>query len=217
MTENAFRKPLGVILAGGRAQRMGGGDKGLMLLGGQPLVARVIERLRPQLQHLIINANGDPARFYQFGLPVVEDAIAGHQGPLAGVQAAMRYASHMDDASRPSHIVTVAADTPFFPTDLVARLTRQLKEPDNIVLAVSGGNIHPVFGLWPIALENDLAAFLVSGEKPKVSVWAKRHGITEVEFDPLETGTGLAVDPFFNINTQEDLAQAEQLLTKMRS
>ncbi|PRD41596.1 molybdenum cofactor guanylyltransferase MobA [Phyllobacterium phragmitis] len=217
--ENASRKPLGVILAGGRAQRMGGGDKGLIPLGGRPLIAHVIERLRPQTPLLIINANGDPARFAPFGLPVVEDFIAGHQGPLAGLQAAMHYASRMDDASRPSHIVTVAADTPFFPADLVARLTAASRQEEkaDIALAASGGNIHPVFGLWPVTLEQDLTPWLASGEKPKVSAWAMRHGVAETHFDPLKTADGLTVDPFFNINTRADLAEAEALLTKLRS
>lgn len=216
MMENTAHRLLGVILAGGRSQRMGVGDKGLLPLGGKPLVAHVIERLRPQLPILVVNANGDPARFAQFGLPVVEDRITGYQGPLAGLQAVMRHALDMNDEARPSHIVTVAADTPFFPADLVARLVQaQQAEGAEIALAASGGNIHPVFGLWPVALEGDLASWLSSGEKPRVSAWAKRHRLAEVRFGPLQTADGAIVDPFFNINTREDLAQAQQLLTKL--
>jgi len=216
MRENTAPKPLGVILAGGRSQRMGGGDKGLLPLGGKPLIAHVIERLRSQLPSLIINANGDPARFAQFGFPVVEDRITGYQGPLAGLQSAMRYALDMDDALRPGHIVTVAADTPFFPADLVSRLMQALEEEKaDIALATSDGNLHPVFGFWPVALEPDLTDWLASGEKPRVSAWAKRHRVAQAHFGPLKTADGLAADPFFNINTREDLAQAEKLLKKL--
>ncbi|KXF76959.1 hypothetical protein ATN84_13250 [Paramesorhizobium deserti] len=218
MIENAAHELLGVILAGGRSQRMGGDDKGLLTLGKKPLIAHVIEKLRPQLPLLVINANGDPARFAQFALPVVEDRITGYHGPLAGLQAAMRHALDMDEDARPTHIVTVAADTPFFPADLVSRLKEaQREEEADIAMAASGGNLHPVFGLWPVALEPDLADWLVSGEKPRVSAWAKRHAVAEVHFDPLKTADGLTVDPFFNINTRDDLAQAEELLKKLHS
>lgn len=206
-------KLMGAILAGGRSQRMGS-DKALMLLRGKPLIAHVIERFRPQVRHLIINANGDPSRFAQFGLPVVADHIQGYQGPLAGLHVAMHEATKIGM----SHIATVAADTPFLPTDLVSRLieTRQRTNAD-IVLAASGENIHPVFGLWPVALEENLAAFLSSGEKPKVSVWAKRFSVAEAHFDLSGSGPDFDIDPFFNINTREDLARAEELLENRTS
>ncbi|PYE88278.1 molybdenum cofactor guanylyltransferase MobA [Phyllobacterium leguminum] len=205
---------LGVILAGGRATRMGGGDKTLMPLGGKSLIDNVIERLSPQLPDIIINANGDPARFAEFGLPVVADHVPGYQGPLAGLHAAMRHATEMGA----THIVTVAADTPFFPADLVSRLMdAQGDAKADIALAASGGNLHPVFGLWPVALEKDLAAFLMSDEKLKVSAWANRHRVAEAHFDPLPAKDGTSVDPFFNINTREDLALAEELLEKRAS
>jgi molybdenum cofactor guanylyltransferase len=200
-------KLLGVILAGGRATRMGGGDKALLPLGGKPLIAHVIERLRPQLPDLIINANGDPARFAEFELPVVADRITGYQGPLAGIHAAMLEAKEKGA----SHIVSVAADTPFFPIDLVQRLIEtQTRADAEIVVAESSGGIHPVFGLWPVALEGDLAAFLASGENPKVAVWANRHRVAEALFE------ADGFDPFFNINTREDLARAEKLLAELR-
>ncbi|GGA92750.1 molybdenum cofactor guanylyltransferase [Brucella endophytica] len=198
-------KLMGVILAGGRSTRMGGGDKGLLPLGGKPVIAHVIARLHPQLPDLIINANGDPARFQPFGLPVVGDRIPGFKGPLAGLHATMRYAA----GKGASHVVTTAADTPFLPPDLVSRLVTAAEVAD-IVLAASGGNVHPVAGLWPVALEADLAAFLNSGEKPGMRAWASRYRVAEADFPD-------NANAFFNINTPQDLARAAELLAKLKS
>lgn len=188
--------PLGVILAGGQARRMGGGDKGLLPLQGQTILDRVIARLAPQVAGLAINANGDPARFLHLGLPVLPDSVAGFPGPLAGVLAGLDWAA--GEGAR--HIVTAAWDTPFFPADLVAGLEAG-RGP--ITLARTPEGRHPTFGLWPVALADDLRAALEDGTR-KVLAWTDRHGTAYADFtgDP---------DPFFNVNTPEDLARAEAL------
>lgn len=205
--------PLGVILAGGRATRMGGGDKGLLRLGGLSILDHVIDRLRPQVSGLVLNANGDPARFAGFGLPVIADSIDGFAGPLAGVLAGLDYAADQGAET----IVTAAADTPFFPTDLVARLVQAAEgQTQPLVLAATprgveqtksmsrGGHVrHPTFGLWPVALRDDLRAALAGGLK-KVVLWSDAHGGREAMFD--------AETAFFNVNTPEDLAEAEAMI-----
>lgn len=195
----------GVILAGGKATRMGGGDKGLKVVAGLRLLDRVIARLGPQCDPLAINANGDPARFATFGLPVLPDSLPDHPGPLAGVLAGLDWAAGLGAAS----IVTVAADTPFFPADLVARL-QAAAGPSGLALAASrdeDGKLwqHPTFGLWPVALREDLRSALEGGLR-KIVLWTEHHGAGVAEFpsDPF--------DPFFNINTPEDIAAAERLI-----
>jgi len=188
---------------------MGGGDKGLLDLGGAPLLARVIARLAPQVSHLAINANGDPARFAAFGLPVIADTIAGFVGPLAGVLAGMRWAAAMSPA--PTHIATASADAPFLPDDLVARLSDAVAgRPGAIALAASGGALHPVIGLWPIAHADDLEHELARGVR-KVLAFTDRHGTVPVDFPPI-AARGRAIDPFFNANTPEELDEARRLL-----
>lgn len=199
----------GVILAGGLSRRMGGGDKGLLDLGGATMLGRVIDRLRPQVGRLVINANGDAARFAAFGLPVVADETADFPGPLAGILAGMRWSLAHGPAVR--HIATVSSDAPFLPTDLVTRLSPAIADrPDAIVLARSGGDVHPVIALWPVALADDLQAQLAAGTR-KILAWAERHAIAQVDFPQIEIG-GRWVDPFFNANTPEDLAMARELL-----
>ena len=210
-----MKQPLGVILAGGLATRMGGGDKALLPLAGRTLLDRVIERLEPQVAGLALNANGDPARFARTRLPVLADSVPGHPGPLAGVLAGLDWAAEQGADS----IVTVAADTPFFPCDLVPQLLLAAEDaPHPLALACtprsgdealkSGGgkriNRHPTFGLWPVALADDLRAALEDGLR-KVVLWTDRHGAGEALFpaDPF--------DPFFNVNTPEDLARAREL------
>lgn len=204
------REPVtGVILAGGLSRRMGGGDKGLLDLGGATMLGRVIDRLRPQVGALVINANGDAARFAAFGLPVVADETADFPGPLAGILAGMRWSLAHVPAVR--HIATVSSDAPFLPTDLVTRLSPAIADrPDAIVLARSGGDVHPVIALWPVALADDLQAQLAAGTR-KILAWAERHAIAQVDFPQIEIG-GRWVDPFFNANTPEDLAMARELL-----
>lgn len=201
---------LGVILAGGLSRRMGGPEKSLMQLAGKPLIAHVRDRLAPQVARLIVNANGEGGRFAFLGLPVQADTIPGYAGPLAGILAGMRWAQH--NAPSLDFIVTAATDTPFLPLDLVARLTEatQLAE-DCIALAFSGGNRHPVFGLWPVALADDLEAFLRSGQGGKVMRFVARHRMIAVEFAFAAAGKA-ALDPFFNVNTPEDLDMASGLL-----
>lgn len=207
-------EPLGVILAGGQATRMGGGDKGLLPLGDRPLLAHVIDRLSPQVGAIALNANGASDRFAAFGLPVVPDSVAGFPGPLAGVLAGLDWAAGQGAET----IVTVAADTPFFPKDLVAALTTEadgMKHP--LVLAAtprgaektrsmstSGLIRHPTFGLWPVALREDLRTALQDGLS-KVVLWTDRHGGREALF---ATDAG---DPFFNVNTPEDLEMARTM------
>jgi molybdopterin-guanine dinucleotide biosynthesis protein A len=194
----------GVILAGGLARRMGGGDKALLPLAGKPLLQHVIDRLRPQVDELVLNANGDPARFARFGLPVAADTVEGFAGPLAGVLAGMRWAA----ARGHSHVASAAGDTPFFPTDLVARLV-EARSAQPISMAATedperGLSEHPTFALWPVALADDLETALTEGHMRKVIVWTSRHGCARAVFDGTEF-------PFFNVNTPEDLAEAERI------
>lgn len=201
-------RPLGVILAGGLARRMGGGDKSLLSLGASSRVLdQVIARLGAQVDQMVLNANGDPERFDEFGLPVVADSLDGFLGPLAGVLAGLDYAAdHGFD-----HIVSVAADTPFFPTDLVSALETASKHMDvPIALAatkIEGGNTvrHPTFGLWHVALREDLRSALQDGLR-KVVLWTDQHGAETHVFDSGE------IDPFFNINTPEDLELANKMM-----
>ena len=191
--------PLGVILAGGLARRMGGGDKSLQTLGGATILTHVIDRLRPQVAGIALNANGDPARFDAFGLPVIADSIEGFAGPLAGVLAGLDWAASLGADT----IVTAAADTPFFPQTLVAELQAEAAGMTHpLVLAASAQGRHPTFGLWPVALRDDLRAALQEGLR-KVVLWTDAHGGRVAAFD------GADPDPFFNVNTPEDLAQAE--------
>lgn len=212
MTTPPREAVLGCVLAGGLSRRMGGGDKALKLLAGRPMLAHVVERLQPQVGQLILNANGDPQRFEDYGLPVVADTIEGFTGPLAGVLAAMRHAGR-DSAF--SHVATAAADTPFFPADLVARLSAEAADASTVVLATSNGNRHPVFGLWPVALGDDLEGWLRSTDTYKVLAWIGRHKLRTVDF-PLTAVAGETLDPFFNANTPEDMLQAERYVKELQ-
>ncbi len=200
-----MQAPVGVILAGGLASRMGGGDKGLLRLGGATILDHVIRRLSPQVPDLALNANGDPSRFDRFHLPVIADSVSGFAGPLAGVLAGLDWAAERGA----DQIVTAAADTPFFPADLVPRLMFAAETEDKpIALACSDAGRHPTFGLWPVALRDDLRAALRNGLR-KVVLWTDRHGTAVAEFPVGE------LDPFFNVNTPEDLAQAEQFVERL--
>lgn len=195
-----------VILAGGRATRMGGGDKGRLALGGRSLLEHVITRLKPQVGEIALNANGDASRFDDLGLTVLEDSVSGHPGPLAGVLAGLDWAAGLGAEA----LVSVAADTPFFPNDLSLRL-KEGSQGAGVPIALAAsrdadGKLwrQPTFGLWPVALRNDLRASLQSGLR-KVVLWTDKHGAVEVEF-PAETH-----DPFFNVNTPEDLRTAQAI------
>ena len=196
----------GVILAGGLARRMGGGDKALLEANGKPLLGHVIDRLEPQVSETAINANGDPERFSAFGLPVIPDTVEGFVGPLGGVLAGMRWAAERGH----THIVSAAADTPFFPSDLVDKLLAA-KGDQPISMAATddperGLSEHPTFALWPVDLADDLEYALTKGNMRKVIVWTSRHGCARAVFD----ADGM---PFFNVNTPEDLEEAERIAT----
>jgi molybdopterin-guanine dinucleotide biosynthesis protein A len=202
MTE-ALRVP-GVVLAGGLARRMGGGDKPLLEVGGRTILARVIARLEPQCEGLVINANSDPLRFASFGLPVIPDRVEHYPGPLAGILAGLDWAA----AQRPKAqwIVSAPGDCPFLPRDLVARLQLAMSaEGAELAVAASQGRSHPVIGLWKVALRDALRDAVVVEGLRKVSEWTGRYRVAPVAWaaDPF--------DPFFNANTIDDLAEAERL------
>lgn len=198
---------VGAILAGGRSSRMGGNEKAFLELAGQPLIQIALERLRPQAETVIVNANGDPARMKILEVPVQKDVFTGFAGPLAGVHASM----HWTKQNRPhaTHICTIAADTPFFPNDLVVKLEENADTPDTIVLAASNGFRHPVFGLWPVSLIKNLEDFLETGETGKVMAFVKQHDWKETNFDDRDIDA-VSIDPFFNINTPDELEMARQ-------
>ena len=192
---------LGVILAGGLARRMGGGDKGLVDLDGRTLLQRVIDRLAGQVGGLVLNANGDPARFAAYRLPVVADTVADHPGPLAGILAGLEHA----EAAGWSWIATVPVDTPYLPRDLVDRLLTALAgEAAEIASAASGGRVHPVVGLWPVGLIGPLRAALTQEGVRKVNAFAavRRRAIARWPVAPH--------DPFLNVNSPDDLIDVAQ-------
>jgi molybdenum cofactor guanylyltransferase len=194
----------GVLLAGGLARRMGGGDKPMRTIRGRTILDRVIARLKPQCDGLILNANGDPARFAAFGLPVIADTVQDFPGPLAGILATLDWTA----ANRPDvgWIVSAAADCPFLPRDLVARLQRARIEQDaQLAVAASAGQTHPVIGLWSVALRQELRHALVVEGIRKIDRWTARYKLATVTW-PTEP-----LDPFFNANTMDDIAEAERL------
>ena len=196
---------LGVLLAGGQARRMGGGDKCLRPLAGKPILAHVIERIRPQVDALMLNANGDPERFAGYDLPVLPDVIEGYAGPLAGVLTGMEWAK----AERPDcrWIVTVATDTPFLPRDLVPSMIAAIaREGAELACAASSGRAHPVFGLWPVALAPALRSAMVDEDIRKVDRFTCRYRLVEADF------ASEPFDPFFNTNRPQDLEEAEHLI-----
>ena len=196
---------VGVLLAGGQSRRMGGGDKCLRLLGGQPILARIVARVRPQVSALILNANGDPARFDKFALPVVADTVEGFAGPLAGVLAGMEWAQ--TNASDCPWLASFPTDAPFLPADLVDRLAGAVAtESAELACARSGGRSHPVVGLWPIRLAADLRRAMTEEDIRKVDVWTARYRLAEVDF------AAEPADPFFNTNRPEDLEAAGRML-----
>lgn len=195
---------LGVLLAGGLARRMGGGDKPMRTIGGRTILERVIARLSPQCSGLILNANGDPARFAGFGLQVVADDVPDFPGPLAGILAALDWTA----ANRPETewVLSAAGDCPFLPRDLVTRLHEaRARENAQLAVAASGGQSHPVIGLWRVALREELRHALVVEDLRKIDRWTARYPLATVTW-PTEP-----LDPFFNANTVEDIAEAERL------
>lgn len=204
MTDSSYPATLGVLLAGGLARRMGGGDKPMRQVGGRTILDRIVERLEPQCDGLIVNANGDPARFAFLGRPVVADDVTGFAGPLAGILAALDWTA----ANRPGieWVVSVASDSPFLPRDLVARLHAARREAGlPLACARSAGQIHPVIGLWRVDLAGELRRALVAEDMRGVGRWAASQGVAHAAW-PVEP-----CDPFFNANTPEDLAEAEAI------
>jgi molybdopterin-guanine dinucleotide biosynthesis protein A len=196
--------PLGLVLAGGLARRMGGGDKPRTSIGGATILSRVLERMTPQCTRIILNANGDPARFADTRLPVIPDDVPDFAGPLAGILAGLDWAA----ANTPdtSTVVSVPGDCPFLPRDLVARLEEAREAAGQpLACARSGEWRHPVVGLWPVALRADLRRALTQEGMRKIELWTARHGVALADW-PAEP-----VDPFFNVNTPEDAAAAERL------
>jgi molybdenum cofactor guanylyltransferase len=203
MTAEAPAIP-GVLLAGGLARRMGGGDKPMRQIAGRTILDRVIARLTPQCDGLLLNANGDPARFASFGLPVIADTIENFPGPLAGILAGLDWVA----ANRPEvpWMLSAAADCPFLPRDLVARLHRtRARQEAQLAVAASGGQSHPVIGLWSVGLRGELRHALVVEDVRKIDRWTARYALATVNW-PAEP-----LDPFFNANTVDDIAEAERL------
>jgi molybdopterin-guanine dinucleotide biosynthesis protein A len=195
---------LGLVLAGGLARRMGGGDKALTRIGGATILSRVLERLKPQCNRVVLNANGDPARFADTGLPVIPDDVPGFAGPLAGILAGLDWAA--EHAPEIAYVASVPGDCPFLPRDVVARLHQaRAASGQPLACARSGEWRHPVVGVWPVALRADLRHALTKEDLRKIELWTARHGIALADW-PAEP-----VDPFFNVNTPEDAAGAERL------
>jgi molybdopterin-guanine dinucleotide biosynthesis protein A len=197
---------IGLVLAGGLARRMGGGDKALIRIGDATILDRVLERLAPACAGILLNANGDPARFARFKLPVVADDVKGFAGPLAGILAGLDWTAR--HAPGTEWLVSVPGDCPFLPHDLVPRLhAARAAAATPLACAQSGAWRHPVAGLWPVRLRDDLRHALVAEGLRKIEVWTARHGVALAEW-PTEP-----VDPFFNVNTPEDVTAATRLAT----
>jgi molybdopterin-guanine dinucleotide biosynthesis protein A len=200
-------KPLGLVLAGGLARRMGGGDKGMIRIGGQTILERALDRLSPQCARIIVNANGDPARFAFTGLPVVPDDIPDFAGPLAGILAGLDWAAA--HAPETDHILSAPGDCPFLPRDLFSRLEEaRLEQDQRLACAKSGDWRHPVVGLWPVSMRDDLRDALMNEKLHKIEVWTARHGVALAEW------ADQPIDPFFNVNTPDDAARANEIAAR---
>jgi molybdopterin-guanine dinucleotide biosynthesis protein A len=201
------KKPLGLVLAGGLARRMGGGDKGMIKIGGQIILERVLERLKPQCSHIIINANGNPERFGFTGLPVVPDDIPNFAGPLAGILAGLDWAA--SNAPDTEYLLSAPGDCPFLPRTLNNRLSAALAaENKPLACAKSGDWRHPVVGLWPVALRSDLRRALMEENLHKIEVWTARYGVAIAEW------ADTPIDPFFNVNTPDDAERANEIAAR---
>ena len=202
----------GVLLAGGLARRMGGGDKCLLRLDGERILDRVIARAKPQVETLILNANGDPSRFAEFQLPVVGDVMGDFAGPLAGILTGMEWTRSESPGTK--WLVSFATDAPFLPCDMVVRfLTAAEHEHAEIVCAISAQRTHPVFALWSLDLKDELKTAMINEGIRKIDNWTARYKITHVDFEfgPEES------DPFFNVNRPENLDEAKRLLKQRGS
>ena len=197
---------VGVLLAGGRSERMGV-DKALVDLGGKTLAARAAERLKPQVDRLVLNANGEPSRFASLDLAVVPDADGGGSGPLAGILAGLVWT--LANAPSAEWVATLPADTPFAPSDLVAHLKAAKDDGGTIRVAASNGQTHYTIALWPVTIAGDLAAWLAAGRSKAVHDWLATRPHIAVDFD-----TRAGLEPFFNVNTPEDLDRARALMAE---
>ena len=198
-----------VLLAGGLARRMGGGDKCLREVAGRPLLSHVIERILPQVDHVVLNANGDPERFSEFGLPVIADVVEGNVGPLAGILTGLDWAArHVTECE---WVVSVPTDAPFLPMDYVARMMAAIEDEDaELACASTNGRTHPVAGLWALRLMLELRSALIDEDIRKIDQWTVRYRLADVEF------SSQPIDPFFNANRPEDLKAAEVILAHQR-
>ena len=198
-----------VLLAGGLARRMGGGDKCLREVAGRPLLSHVIERISPQVDHVVLNANGDPQRFSEFGLPVIADVVDGNPGPLAGILTGLDWAArHVTECE---WVVSVPTDAPFLPMDYVARMMAAIEDEDaELACASTNGRTHPVAGLWALRLMLELRSALIDEDIRKIDRWTARYRMADVEF------SSESIDPFFNANRPEDLEAAEVILAHQR-
>ncbi len=198
-----------VLLAGGLARRMGGGDKCLREVAGRPLLSHVIERILPQVDHVVLNANGDPERFSAFGLPVIADVVGGNAGPLAGILTGLDWAArHVTECE---WVVSVPTDAPFLPMDYVARMMAAIEDEDaELACASTNGRTHPVAGLWALRLMLELRSALIDEDIRKIDQWTVRYRLADVEF------SSEPIDPFFNANRPEDLKAAEVILAHQR-
>ena len=206
-TPTGDREIAGVLLAGGRSRRFGDGDgdKCLQELDGKTLLERAALNAAPQVGSLMLNINGDPERFPDMNLPIISDNIPGHAGPLAGVLSAMECV--VNHAPQARWIATFATDTPFLPPNWVARVRAQITREDADMGTVSSnGRMHPVFGVWPVEMRYELRKAMLDHGLRKVDEWTGRFKVATVDFD-----TDVK-DPFFNINTAEDLSQAASLI-----
>ncbi len=204
MTGEGYPATIGLVLAGGLARRMGGGDKALLRIGGETILDRVVARFGPQCTQLVLNANGDPTRFARFGLPVVADDIPDFAGPLAGILAGLDWlAAHAPDVE---WMASVPGDCPFVPRDLLQRLhAARIAEAKPLACSQSGDWRHPVAALWPVRLRADLRSALVDEGLHKIEIWTGRYGVA------IAPWPDRPVDPFFNVNRPEDLAEAERI------
>lgn len=202
-----------VIIAGGLSSRMGR-NKSALPMGAQSMIERIIERLRPQVSHIAVNTNSVPPLLLPEDVSAFPDSVAGRLGPLAGVLSALRHTSlaHLGKEA----VITVPTDTPFFPLDLVSRLASARTRPDEIAIAHTNGTMHPIFGLWPVTIADDLEDFLLSDDKRRVRSFIIRHPMVAVEFPMIETRAG-PFDLFYNINTPADHAEAERWLALLEA
>jgi molybdopterin-guanine dinucleotide biosynthesis protein A len=200
---------VGVLLAGGLSRRMGGGDKNLLRLDNRPILEHVLERVTGQVDELILNANGDPARFSGYGLPIVVDVIDGYAGPLAGILTGMDWAANNVPSCQ--WIASFPTDAPFLPRDLVARLIEAAEAKNaDMVCAVSNDRAHPPIAIWPVRLRDELRKSMIEEDMRKIDKWTARYSIEHVSFDSSE------IDPFFNVNRPENLKEAEQFFDGLK-